>query len=87
MAKASEIRQETQMVADLPCRPGLANDGLPAHSDWRWIEPDCLPFLALMRLPKTLFLRQTIGCTTIWRGVDLHKTRSCGHWIGTCSQF
>jgi hypothetical protein len=75
------------MVADLPCRPGLADGGLHAHSDGRWIEPDCLPFLALMGLPKALFLRQTIGCMTICRGVDLNKTRSCGHWIGRFSQF
>jgi hypothetical protein len=55
MPNAQEIMQKTEMGADLPCRLGLADGAVTGHSDGCWIEPDCLPFLALIGLSQDDF--------------------------------
>jgi hypothetical protein len=73
MPNARGIMQKTEMVAVLPCRHGLADGAVTTHSYGCWIEPDCLPFLALGGFLKALFLRQQTGCTTIFAAVNSGK--------------
>lgn len=75
------------IAANLSFRLGLADGVTTAHCDGCWIEPDWLPFLGLISLLMALYLRPKTGCRAIFRGGDLNKTRSCGHWIGRCRQF